>query len=126
MKSNLNRIVVLLVITALAGVAALAKTTERKVTFRESVNVNGTVVKKGTYKVTLDDETGELTIRKGDKVVATAQARLEKTGERYGFYTSTVSADPATAPTLVNISWKDGNLATLVNNSDKAAASSRP
>jgi hypothetical protein len=125
MKNMVNRIVVLLVITVLTGVAALAKTTEKKVTFRDSVTVNGTLVKKGTYKVAFNDETGELTIKKGGEVVATASARLETTGERYDFYISSASGDPTKAPTLVGISWKDGNLARLANNAD-AAASSKP
>lgn len=124
MKSSVNRIVVLLVITALMGVAALAKTTEKKVTFRDSVTVNGKLLKKGTYKVVFNEETGELTIKKGGEVVATAQARLEKTSERYDFYISSESGDPTKAPALVSISWKDGNLAKLVD--ANTAASSKP
>lgn len=122
MKSIVNRIVVLLVVTILTGVAALAKTTEKKVTFRGSVTVNGTLVKKGTYKVTFNEETGELTIKKGGEVVVTTQARLEKTGERNDFYISS-QPDPTKTPALVSISWKDGNLAKLVSSADSAASS---
>lgn len=125
MKSIVNRMVVLLVIGTLSGVLALGKTAEKKITFHKSVSVNGTLVKQGTYKVTFNDETGELTIKKGGEVVATAQARLEKTKERYNFYTASESTDRAQAPALVSISFKDGDLATLVNNADKAA-NSRP
>lgn len=124
MKSIVNRILVLLVTVTLTGVLALGKTTEKKVTFNTSVTVNGTLVEKGTYKAEFNDETGELTIRKGKKVVATAQARLEKTTDRNSFYVSSASADPSQAPTLVSVSLKDGNLATLTNGSK--AASSRP
>ena len=106
----------------LASVLALAKTTQKKVTFNTSVTVNGTLVEKGTYKAEFNDETGELTIRKGKKVVATAQARLEKTTDRNSFYVSSASADPSQAPALVSVSLKDGNLATLTNGS-KAASS---
>ncbi len=42
------------------------------------VKLNGTVIKKGTYQVTFDDKTGELTIARGKTVVAKANARLEK------------------------------------------------
>lgn len=115
MKSILNRIAVLLVIGTLTGVLALGKTTEKKVTFNESVSVNGTVVEKGTYKVAFNEETGELTISKGKKVVATAQAKLEKTTERYSFYTHAPSSDAGQAPSLVSVSLKDGNLATIVS-----------
>jgi hypothetical protein len=115
MKSIVNRIVALLAIITLTGVLALGKTIEKEVTLRRSVSVNGTLVKKGTYKVTFNEETGELSFRKGRNVVATAQARLEKTTERDSFYTESPSGDAAAPPVLVNVSLKDGNLATIVN-----------
>src|SRR5687768_10293981 len=82
MKRIVNRMVGFVLIAALTGVVALAKSTEREVTFTKSVTVNGTLVKKGTYKVEFNEETNELTIKKGKKVVATAQARLEKITDR--------------------------------------------
>ncbi len=123
MKSIVNRVVVLFVIGALTGVLALGKTTEKKVTFLQSLDVNGTLVKKGTYKVTFNDETGELTIRKGDKVVVTAQARLEKTNSPYNFYTHAPADDPAKAPSLVSVSFKDGDLAKIVGGADSKVSS---
>ena len=125
MKSIVNRIALLLVTVSLTGVLALGKTIEKEVTFIRSVAVNGTVVKKGTYKVAFNDENGELTIRKGKKVLATAQAQLEKTSDRSSFYTHGASDDPATAPALLSVYLKDGNLATLANGANSKAASSR-
>lgn len=122
MKSIVNRVVVLLAVGALTSVLALGKTTEKKVTFLQSLDVNGTLVKKGTYKVAFNDETGELTIRKGDKVVATAQARLEKVSDRYNFYTHAPSADPGKAPVLVSVSFKGGDLAKLVGAEAKVSS----
>jgi hypothetical protein len=43
-------------IAALTGVVALAKSTEREVTFTKNLTVNGTLVKKGTYKVEFNEE----------------------------------------------------------------------
>ena len=125
MKSIVNRMVGFVLIAALTGVVALAKNTEREVTFTKSLTVNGTLVKKGTYKVEFNEETNELTIKKGKKVVATASARLEKITDRNHFYTSTPDNDPANPPTLVNVSLKDGNLATIVGNGDNKTTSSR-
>ncbi|HEU4509162.1 MAG TPA: hypothetical protein VFR78_13025 [Pyrinomonadaceae bacterium] len=122
MKSILNRVVVMLVVGALTGVLALGKTIEKKVTFIQSLEVNGTLVKKGTYKVSFNDETGELTIRKGDKVIATAQARLEKTNDRYNFYSHAPAADPSKAPVLVSVSFKDGDLAKIVSSDPKVSS----
>ena len=65
-----------------------------------------------------NEETGELTISKGGKVLATAPARLEKTNDRNSFYTHSPSSDPAKEPALVSVSLKDGNLAKIVNSGD--------
>ena len=123
MKRIVNRIVMLFVIGGLTGVLALGKTTEKQVTFIQSLDVNGTLVKKGTYKVTFNDETGELTIRKGDKVVVTAQARLEKTNSPYNFYTHAPSEDRAQAPNLVSVSFKNGDLVRIVGGADAKVSS---
>ena len=80
-------------------------------------------MKKGTYKVTFNDETGELTIRKGDKVVVTAQARLEKTTSPYNFYTHAPAEDPAKAPNLVSVSFKNGDLVRIVGGADAKVSS---
>lgn len=125
MESILKRIVVAVVIGTLSSVLTLGKTTEKKVTFIESVSVNGTVIKKGTYKATFNDETGELTIKKGGKVLATAQARLEKTTDRNSFYVSSAAVDPGQAAALVSVSLKDGNLATIVNGADNKGMTKR-
>ena len=77
MKSIMNRMVVVLVVGALTSVVALAKVLKHRVTFDNDIKVNGTLVKKGTYDVKFDDETGQLSIAKNGKVVAQAMAKLE-------------------------------------------------
>ena len=77
MKSIMNRMLVVLMVTALTSVVALAKVHKHKVTFDQDIKVNGTVVKRGTYEVKFDDETGQLSIAKNGKVVAQAMAKLE-------------------------------------------------
>jgi len=87
MKHLLNRAFILLAISAMTSVSALAMTTNRQVTFSRDVTVNGAPVKAGTYKATFDDKTGEFKILRGKKVVANAMARLEKiTGPFRGGY----------------------------------------
>ena len=78
MKSIVNRIVVVVMIGALASVAAFAKTHKQRVSFENDIKVNGTVVKKGTYYVKFDDENGQLSIVKNGKVVVQAMAKLEQ------------------------------------------------
>jgi len=77
MKSIMNRMLVVLMVGALTSVVALAKVQKHRVTFDSDIKVNGSLVKKGTYDVKFDDQTGQLTIAKNGKVVAQAMARLE-------------------------------------------------
>lgn len=77
MKSIMNRMMVVLMVGALTSVVALAKVHKHKVTFGEDIKVNDTLVKKGSYEVKFDDETGQLSIVKNGKVVAQAMARVE-------------------------------------------------
>ena len=77
MKSMVSKIVAVLMVGALTGVVAFAKVHKHKVTFENDMKVNGTVVKKGTYDVKFDDETGQLTIAKNGKTVAQAMAKVE-------------------------------------------------
>lgn len=78
MKSVVNRMLVVLLVGALTGVVALAKVHKSRVTFEEDIKVNETLVKKGTYEVRFDDETGQLSILKNGKTVAEATARVEQ------------------------------------------------
>jgi hypothetical protein len=80
--NSMKRIIVGLMVMALAGVSVLAGAKSKSVTFREDVTVNGTVVKKGTYKVTFNDETGELQITDGKKLIAKARAKLAKSDSK--------------------------------------------
>ncbi|HET6974797.1 MAG TPA: hypothetical protein VFI24_00625 [Pyrinomonadaceae bacterium] len=77
MKSMVSKLVAVLMVGALTGVVAFAKVHKHKVTFENDMNVNGTVVKKGSYDVKFDDETGQLTIAKNGKTVAQAMAKVE-------------------------------------------------
>lgn len=77
MKSIVNKMVAVLMVGALTSVVAFAKVTKQKVTFENDIKVNGTLVKKGTYDVKFDDESGQLSVIKNGKVVAEAMTRLE-------------------------------------------------
>ncbi len=59
--------------------AAFAGTVSKTLTFSDPVQVNGTTLQPGDYKVTFDDNapTTQLTFKKGKKEVATAQAQVK-------------------------------------------------
>ncbi len=82
MKSFVNKMLAVLMVGALTSVVAFAKTQKQRVTFENDIKVNGTLVKKGTYEVKFDDQTGQLAIIKNGKVVAEANAKLEQRAKK--------------------------------------------
>jgi hypothetical protein len=79
MKKFTVRLIIALMVCALAGSAALAKVKSKTITVGMDFVVGDTLVKRGTYKFSFDDKTNELTITAKDKtVVARVAARLEK------------------------------------------------
>lgn len=87
MNKQLLRTTLVLVLCTLLGSVALAggKGKSKNVTIGDDVTVGGTLVKKGTYKVSFDDQSGELTLWRGSKLVAKTTARLEEY-KRTSFY----------------------------------------
>ena len=75
MKKFASLVMALVVTVLFSANLALAEIKEKKVEFNRDVVVNGTVVKKGKYTVKFDDQTNEMTILKGDKVIAKSNAR---------------------------------------------------
>ena len=115
MKHLFSRAAILLVVSAMTSLTALAMTTSRQVTFNRDVTVNGAPVKAGTYKATFDDQTGEFKLLRGKKVVANATARLEKvTGPFRGAYSTTFGNE---SYNLVSINMNSTNQAVIVNDS---------
>lgn len=113
MKHFFNRAVILLVVSAMTSITALAMTTNRQATFNRDVTVNGAPVKADTYKVTFDDQTGEFKIMRGKKVVASALARLEKvSGPFRGAYSLTPDGENQA---LVSMNMNSTNQAVIVN-----------
>ena len=77
MKSVMSKVLAVLMVGALTSVVALAKVQKARATFDSDIKVNGTLVKKGSYDVKFDEETGQLSIIKNGKVIAEAMTRLE-------------------------------------------------
>jgi hypothetical protein len=77
MKSVMSKALAVLMVGALTSVVALAKVQKARATFDNDIKVNGTLVKKGSYDVKYDDESGQLSIIKNGKVIAEAMTRVE-------------------------------------------------
>lgn len=116
MKSIVNRMLVVLVIGALTCVVAFAKVQKHKVTFESDMKVNGTLVKKGTYDVKFDDETGQLSIEKNGKTVAQAMTRLENREKKASDFQlrSTVNGDETQ---LIGVTFGGSDKDVLITNS---------
>ena len=82
MKSVMSKVLAVLMVGALTSVVALAKTQKARATFDSDIKVNGTLVKKGSYDVKFDEETGQLAIVKNGKIVAEAMTRLENRSKK--------------------------------------------
>lgn len=123
MIRKVNRLVVMVLVGVVAAGVALAKEIKREVTFLEPVVVNGTLVKKGTYDAVFDDQTNELAIVKGKKVVARAPAQLEKRVQRdHAVYVTRQDEGDSTRSNLLSVTLKDGNQATIVTSGESNTA----
>jgi hypothetical protein len=75
---NLMVVVGIVALTSLTIMATEAGKLKKNFTFPSDISVKGTPIKAGTYKIEFDDQSGELSIMKGSKLVAKTQARWEK------------------------------------------------
>ena len=123
MKSIVNRMVAVLMVGALTSVVAFAKVHRHTVTFDTDIKVNDTLVKKGTYQVKFDDETGQLSIHQNGKQVAQATTRVEtRTRKASDFVLRSQVNGEETQLTGVTFSGSDKNI--LISNTGAATTGS--
>jgi hypothetical protein len=82
MKVLVNGLVVASLLLSLAGATVFGNTRKANIVFSADTKVNGTLVKKGNYEVVFDDQSGELSILKGAKLIAKTTARTEKRNQK--------------------------------------------
>ena len=82
MKLVINGLMVGCLLVTLVSATAFGNTKKSSIVFSADTKVNGTIVKKGKYEVSFDDQSGELSIFKGAKLIAKAAARLEKRDQK--------------------------------------------
>src|SRR5882724_10062355 len=123
MKSILKRVVVALMVGALTSVVALAKVQKHKVTFENDVKVNDTVLKKGTYDVKFDDQTGRLSILKNNKVVVETMARLEPRSKKANDFLFTSSGSGSDTQ-LVGVTFGGSDKDVVISNNGAGVSGS--
>jgi hypothetical protein len=114
MKTKVQRIFIALAACALLNVFALAGVKNKSVTFDKDVKVGGTLVKKGTYTVTFDEETKELAIINGKGIVAKSTAQLQERKSNSKYATSYTSYKETDGSNLL-LSVKMGGSFAVVN-----------
>ena len=82
MKLLINGLMVACLLVTFASVTAFGNTRKSNVALSADTKVNGTLVKKGKYEAVFDDQSGELSIFKGTKLIAKTSARLEKRDQK--------------------------------------------
>ncbi len=82
MKRLIKSVMVACLLVTLAGATTFGDTKKSNIAFSTDTSVNGTIVKKGNYRVVFDDQSGELSIFKGGKVIAKTAARIEKRDQK--------------------------------------------
>ena len=123
MKSIVNRMLVVLMVGALTSVVAFAKTQKHKVTFDNDIKVNGTLVKKGTYDVKFDEQSGQLAIVKNGKVVAEAMARTEQRANKASdFQVRSLTRDNETQ--LVGVTFGGSDKDVMISNNGASVSGS--
>ena len=82
MKLLIKSVLVACLLITLTGTTAFSNTTKSNIELSADTVVNGTTVKKGNYQVVFNEESGELSIFKGAKLVVKAAARSEKRDQK--------------------------------------------
>lgn len=117
----LNRLILILAVSLIAVSGAFAETIKKEVNFTRPFVVNGIDIKAGTYTVAFDDQTNELSIIKGRRVIAKAPARLEKRDVPEGGFLIREEGENPTKRVLVTVALRRDNQATITSTSDRAA-----
>jgi hypothetical protein len=123
MKSIVNRIVVVLMVGALTSVVAFAKVHKHKVTFDNDIKVNGTLVKKGTYDLKFDDQSGQLSINKNGKVVVETMARSEQRAKKSNGFQVRSTGSGADAE-LVGVTFGGSDKDVMISNNGASTSGS--
>jgi 7-keto-8-aminopelargonate synthetase-like enzyme len=82
MRILINGVVVACLLLTLAAATAFGNTKRSAIVLTADTKVNDTVVKKGKYDVVFDDQTNELSIFKGAKLIAKTAVRIEKRDQK--------------------------------------------
>jgi hypothetical protein len=82
MKSIVSHVATACLLITMACTVTFAKEKKSSIALSADTKVNGVLVKKGMYEVVFDDQSGELSILRGTKLIVKTAIRLEKRAQR--------------------------------------------
>ena len=124
MKKLTVRIALVLALCATSGSIVSAKVKSKTLTFGTDFWVGNTLVRKGTYKVSFDDQTNEITIT--DKATTVAKVSAQVTKREHAKRSWDVAlATSGDRTTLVSLAFPEDKQ-TLVVNGDAGLAEKTP
>lgn len=123
MRKHSSRAAAALALCLAAAGAAQAKPKTKTLTFGSDFLVGTTLVKAGTYKVTYDDKTGEVSIADKKETVARAAVRVEQRGKSQVGW-GVVLAPKAGGLSLVSISFPGDRQNLVIGEAAAAGAPS--
>jgi hypothetical protein len=111
-------------LTLLLTGAAFAGTVSKTLTFENPVQVNGTTLQPGDYKVSYDDHAGntQVTFKKGKKDVATVPAQVKDLGSKTPT-TSVVYNTQGSTQTIQEIHFGGSTQAIVLSDNGTTASS---
>jgi predicted RNA methylase len=124
MKKFTSRMAIVLAICVMTSVMAFAKEKTKKITIPQDMSINGTLVKKGTYKMKFDEQTGELSIVVDKNTTVKTAARVEK-HDRKVFRTEIGTTIQGANQSLRSITFKGESESIVVGNSSTPTAAAQ-
>jgi hypothetical protein len=100
------------------------KNLKDSITLAQEARINETKLKPGTYEVTFNTETNEISLRKGNQLVATAKASA-KEGEKPVRKTEVYLSSTDKGLALTKLVFKGDERAIILNGGSGSAAAGR-
>ena len=126
MRRTRNIVTIALILCMLAGAVASAKVKNQLITFGQEFTIGGTLIKPGTYRLSFDDQTNELTVaeKKSKAVVAKVTARAERR-QAGGPGTGVQMIKDGDSQVFVSIAFPDDNRVIRVGESPATTAAAK-
>jgi hypothetical protein len=116
MKKLTVRIILVLALCAISGSIVTAKVKSKSLTFGTDFWVGNTLVKKGTYKLSFDDQTNEISISDKTTTIAKVPAQVKKRDNKNRSW-DVALLTVGDRMTLVSLAFPEASQTLVINDS---------